>query len=227
MAPSWCKIDVGFGASQILRKAAILGWIIELASAFKWKTPITGVTATAIMMGLSHRRLHARAFFLVFGVSGTKDGALTFLPPLVLGTIQHLDACKVDLYLDQQQIDTTTPPDTPKSVTALLDATNSTSLVSLVQNFINPESTRQLHRTSGRLLRPNIWAGSMPIGGRNGSGGGGYRQDHDCQKSAPSYGRRFVSIMWIGVMGFGNVACAEERINLSGVFALQHGNSPC
>ena len=50
-----------------------------LNSAFKWKTPITGVTATAIMMGLSHRRLHARAFFLVFGVSGTKDGALTFL----------------------------------------------------------------------------------------------------------------------------------------------------
>jgi DNA invertase Pin-like site-specific DNA recombinase len=27
----------------------------------------------------------------------------------LLGTIQHLDACKVDLYLDQQQIDTTTP----------------------------------------------------------------------------------------------------------------------
>ena len=27
----------------------------------------------------------------------------------LLGTIQHLEACKVDLYLDQQQIDTTTP----------------------------------------------------------------------------------------------------------------------
>src|SRR3954454_22135673 len=27
----------------------------------------------------------------------------------LLGTIQHLDACHVDLYLDQQQIDTTTP----------------------------------------------------------------------------------------------------------------------
>lgn len=27
----------------------------------------------------------------------------------LLGTIQHLDACGVDLYLDQQQIDTTTP----------------------------------------------------------------------------------------------------------------------
>jgi DNA invertase Pin-like site-specific DNA recombinase len=27
----------------------------------------------------------------------------------LLGTIEHLDACKVDLYLDQQQIDTTTP----------------------------------------------------------------------------------------------------------------------
>ena len=26
----------------------------------------------------------------------------------LLGTIQHLEACKVDLYLDQQQIDTTT-----------------------------------------------------------------------------------------------------------------------
>ena len=36
MAPSWCKIDVGFGASQILRKAAILGWIIELASLALW-----------------------------------------------------------------------------------------------------------------------------------------------------------------------------------------------
>jgi len=27
----------------------------------------------------------------------------------LLGTIQHLEACKVDLYLDQQSIDTTTP----------------------------------------------------------------------------------------------------------------------
>jgi DNA invertase Pin-like site-specific DNA recombinase len=27
----------------------------------------------------------------------------------LLGTIQHLEACKVDLYLDQQNIDTTTP----------------------------------------------------------------------------------------------------------------------
>jgi DNA invertase Pin-like site-specific DNA recombinase len=27
----------------------------------------------------------------------------------LLGTIQHLDACGVDLYLDQQAIDTTTP----------------------------------------------------------------------------------------------------------------------
>jgi DNA invertase Pin-like site-specific DNA recombinase len=27
----------------------------------------------------------------------------------LLGTIQHLDACGVDLYLDQQQLDTTTP----------------------------------------------------------------------------------------------------------------------
>jgi DNA invertase Pin-like site-specific DNA recombinase len=27
----------------------------------------------------------------------------------LLGTIQHLEACKVDLYLDQQAIDTTTP----------------------------------------------------------------------------------------------------------------------
>jgi DNA invertase Pin-like site-specific DNA recombinase len=27
----------------------------------------------------------------------------------LLGTIEHLNACKVDLYLDQQQIDTTTP----------------------------------------------------------------------------------------------------------------------
>jgi DNA invertase Pin-like site-specific DNA recombinase len=27
----------------------------------------------------------------------------------LLGTIQHLEACHVDLYLDQQQIDTTTP----------------------------------------------------------------------------------------------------------------------
>jgi DNA invertase Pin-like site-specific DNA recombinase len=27
----------------------------------------------------------------------------------LLGTVQHLDACKVDLYLDQQSIDTTTP----------------------------------------------------------------------------------------------------------------------
>ena len=27
----------------------------------------------------------------------------------LLGTIQHLESCKVDLYLDQQQIDTTTP----------------------------------------------------------------------------------------------------------------------
>jgi len=27
----------------------------------------------------------------------------------LLGTIQHLEACKVDLYIDQQQIDTTTP----------------------------------------------------------------------------------------------------------------------
>jgi hypothetical protein len=26
-----------------------------------------------------------------------------------LGTIQHLEACGVDLYLDQQAIDTTTP----------------------------------------------------------------------------------------------------------------------
>ena len=29
----------------------------------------------------------------------------------LLGTIQHLEACKVDLYLDQQSIDTTTPPE--------------------------------------------------------------------------------------------------------------------
>jgi len=27
----------------------------------------------------------------------------------LLSTIQHLEACKVDLYLDQQSIDTTTP----------------------------------------------------------------------------------------------------------------------
>ena len=27
----------------------------------------------------------------------------------LLGTVQHLEACRVDLYLDQQQIDTTTP----------------------------------------------------------------------------------------------------------------------
>jgi DNA invertase Pin-like site-specific DNA recombinase len=27
----------------------------------------------------------------------------------LLGTIQHLEACRVDLYLDQQSIDTTTP----------------------------------------------------------------------------------------------------------------------
>ncbi len=28
--------------------------------------------------------------------------------PTLLGTVQHLETCRVDLYLDQQQIDTTT-----------------------------------------------------------------------------------------------------------------------
>ncbi len=27
----------------------------------------------------------------------------------LLGTVQHLETCHVDLYMDQQQIDTTTP----------------------------------------------------------------------------------------------------------------------
>jgi DNA invertase Pin-like site-specific DNA recombinase len=41
------------------------------------------------------------------GISGGKSRKDR--PGLLLGTIQHLEACGVDLYLDQQAIDTTTP----------------------------------------------------------------------------------------------------------------------
>ena len=53
-------------------------------------------------MGLSGRGAHHR-----FGIKHNLLAGRSLID--LLGTIQHLEACGVDLYLDQQAIDTTTP----------------------------------------------------------------------------------------------------------------------